>query len=201
MNQRVGNIRNIRVRKALRGDSLTIDLGIQFQGEMQAWMKKDPNNTSYRSFEIKENRYLFLNEEKTSDYYFDGEVIEEIKGNWYFDVELTNEGVKKTIYTGKIVFINDITNSNGVELIPNLENGLLKIESFTATEGQLTYTVDEQKIVDNGFTEVLVNGQQWNSRTGVVSFNDGNVTLGFEDGLITFHAPLESGDQVVIKYS
>lgn len=204
MNHRVSRIKNIRTIKALRGDTLTIDLGVTYEGTLTAWMKKKPNDATYRSFDIVDNRYLVLSNIKTSDYYFNDELVEAVEGKWFFDVELadaSNPSVTKTIYTGKILFYNDITNSQGVELIPNLENGLLKIESFTATSGQLTYTVEEGAIVDNGFNEVIVNGQQWNSRTGEISFPDGNVSLSFEDGVITFHAPLEQGDQVVIKYS
>lgn len=132
MNHRVGTIRNLRTIKSLRGDPLTIDLGINIDGDLRAWMKKDPNDSSYREFEILENRYLVLSKDKTSDYYFENTLIEEISGKWYFDVELLSEGdaesKRKTIYTGTILFINDITGSNGVEAMPyeelfNVEGG------------------------------------------------------------------------------
>lgn len=132
MNHRVSTIKNIRTIKALRGDPLVIDLGSTFDGTMAAWMKKTPNASSYRSFDIIANRYLSLSREKTSDYYFENELIEAIKGKWYFDVELLKTGdpetKKKTIYTGTILFINDITGSDGIESVPfeelfNIEGG------------------------------------------------------------------------------
>lgn len=132
MNHKVGTIRNIRTIKALRGDPLTIDLGINIDGNLRAWMKKKPNDSSYREFDIIENRFLTLSREKTDDYYFEGELIEEVKGKWYFDVELLKTGEpeskRKTIYTGTILFINDITGSTGIESVPfeelfNVEGG------------------------------------------------------------------------------
>ena len=121
MNHRVSSIRNLRTVKALRGESLTIDLGKSYQGTMTAWMKKNPNDSTYRSFDITNNRYLVLSKTKASDYYNEyEELVEAIEGKWKFDVELIPVGGipddAKTIYTGTILFINDITNSVGVEL-------------------------------------------------------------------------------------
>ena len=183
---------------------MKIDLRNSYVGEMKAWMKKNPKDSTYRSFDITGNRYLNLTPEKTSDYYFNGELIEAVEGKWYFDVELFDTGdpsSKRTIYTGIIFFENDITDSEGIELTPSEDNGLLKIESFIATDGQTSFTVSEGKIADNGFLEVNVNGQQWNSRNGQVSFPGGNVSANFATGEITFHIPLQEGDQTVIKYS
>ena len=67
MSQRVQNIKNLRTLKALRGQSLTIDLGQTFTGTMTAWMKKKATDATYRSFEIVDNRYLFLSKEKSQD--------------------------------------------------------------------------------------------------------------------------------------
>jgi hypothetical protein len=119
MNQRVGKIRNIRTLKALRGEEFVIDLGSIITGNLTSWMKKDPNDLTYRSFEIVGNRYLVLSKDKTSDYY-DSEnvIVERIAGKWYFDVELIEEGEEEntTIYTGTILFINDVTGSEGYEV-------------------------------------------------------------------------------------
>lgn len=201
MNNRVSSIRNLRTIRALRGDTLKIDLGISFVGTMRAWMKKDPQSSTYREFTIEDNRYLVLPSIKTSDYYFNGGLIEAIAGKWYFDVELETDLEVKTVYTGKILFINNTTGTLGVELTPSTENGLLIVESFTASANQTSYIVGKGLIKDNGFTEIIVNGQHWNSRTGVVSFPGGNIDLNFNTGEVTFLVPLDQGDQVVIKYS
>ncbi|GAH42985.1 unnamed protein product, partial [marine sediment metagenome] len=60
---------NLRTINAFRGQSLIIDLGKVFEGTLTTWMKRDPKDLIYRSFEIKENRYLFLPKVKTEDYY------------------------------------------------------------------------------------------------------------------------------------
>jgi len=114
-------IPNVRTIKAIRGESLTIDLGKTFEGTLQAWMKKDPNADTYRSFTIIDNRYLQLPQDKTRDYYNSGgQLVEEIKGKWYWDVEQVLDPAKpeevKTIYKGTISFANDITGSSGVEV-------------------------------------------------------------------------------------
>jgi hypothetical protein len=119
-------IRNIRTVKALRGESLTIDLGIVLEGDLRAWMKKDPNDETYRSFNIIGNRYLQLTQAKASDYYDnESQLLESIKGKWFFDVEQILDPEKpeevQTIYRGTILFKNDITGSVGVEIDdPNL---------------------------------------------------------------------------------
>lgn len=122
MINRASSIRNLRTVRALRGDSLMIDLNVTgLVGEMSAWMKKSPNDSTYRSFEIVENRYLILSADKASDYYTDGELTEAIEGKWYFDVVFLEDGKpetnRKTIFTGTISFFNDITGSNGVEMV------------------------------------------------------------------------------------
>lgn len=148
MNHRVGQIRNIRVRKALRGDPFVIDLGIQLQGQMTAWMKKNPNDSTYRSFDILDNRYLTLSREKTSDYYdaITGELTDSIAGKWYFDVEIIEPGKteseKKTVYTGTIFFINDVTGSNGVESL--ITSDLFNVEGGCARAIYLSSQVIDQ---------------------------------------------------------
>ena len=118
------SIPTLRTVKALRGESLTIDLGAVQLGTITAWMKKDPNDITYRSFEIIGNRYLFLSQAKASDYVDGaGKVIESIEGRWLFDVEQILDPALpaevQTVYQGKILFDNDITGSAGDELIPS----------------------------------------------------------------------------------
>ena len=114
-------IRKIKPRKALRGDSLSIDLGLSYPGTMTAWMKRDPNDTTYRPFTIVDNRYLTLTKEETSDYYSGDVLTQTVEGKWYFDVEWISEELDAeavTIYTGTILFFNDVTESNGVQASP-----------------------------------------------------------------------------------
>ena len=114
----------LKTVKAIRGESLSIDLGKTFDGVLEAWMKKSPTDTTYRSFTIVDNRYLFLPKEKTQDYYDieTGNLIEKVEGKWLFDVRSiptlsTNANDEKTIYNGTIDFTNQVTNSQGQELV------------------------------------------------------------------------------------
>jgi len=114
------DVPTLRTVKATRGDALVIDLGKTFLGTLTAWMKKDPTDGTYRSFEIVSNRYLKLSQDKTIDYYDgDGVLIETVGGRWFFDVEQLLDGQdpeeSKTIYKGSILFENDITNSVAIE--------------------------------------------------------------------------------------
>jgi len=124
MISKANNIRNIKVVKALRGNPLSIDLGLPFVGTLEAWMKKSPNDTTYRPFTIVDGQYLTMTGIETSDFY-DGEtLVEAVEGKWYFDVEWTpdTEGaVARKIYTGSIIFYNDVTNSGGVQALPLVE--------------------------------------------------------------------------------
>ena len=71
-------------------------------------------------FSILDNRYLYLTKEKTQDN-FDG--LNKSKGRWDFDVrhiELGGgEDSAQTIYTGVILFENNITDSGGTEILPS----------------------------------------------------------------------------------
>lgn len=131
MSHIVSTKRNIRTLKALRGEALTIDLGKTQIGTLKAWMKKDPNDATFRSFEIKENRYLYLSKEKTDDYFNaeTGKLIEAVEGRWNFDVRLTPEGEDEendaVIYTGTILFKNQVTGSRGVEIINSNAEGVI----------------------------------------------------------------------------
>jgi len=123
MSKRVTSVRNIKTIKAYRGEALTINLGKEYAGgTLTAWMKKSPNASTYREFSIGlTNSTIELSKEKTSDYYnSSGVLIEAIEGRWYFDVEFVADGASsetvETVVSGTILFINDITNSNGYEI-------------------------------------------------------------------------------------
>tara|TARA_R110000803_G_scaffold121637_1_gene189746 strand:+ start:1750 stop:2214 length:465 start_codon:yes stop_codon:yes gene_type:complete len=141
-NQKVGKIKNLRTIKALRNDSLKIDLGKTFIGTLEAWMKKKANDTTHRSFEIIDNRYLFLSREKASDYYFENILESGVQGKWLFDVEFT-EGfeagaIPRTILTGMILFENDITGTNGFEMEVLPYEGLFNVEGGDSLATYLT---------------------------------------------------------------
>lgn len=124
MRQNISTIKNLRTIKALRGESLTIDLGKTYTGTLEAWMKKDPTDTTYRSFTIVDNRYLFLPKEKAQDYYdiVSGDLIEKVEGKWFWDVRYSPEGStnvddEEIIFTGTLSFSNQVTDSEGQELV------------------------------------------------------------------------------------
>ena len=148
MNKKVGSVRNIKTINALRGDKLTIDLGKEFSGGvLTAWMRKDANSVTFRSFEIVSNRYLVLPQEKTKDYYNDeNELVEAIAGKWYFDVEFLKDGddttLSKTIYQGTINYVNDITGSPGYEITGDGT----RFPEYTLSE----LTDDEFSLLKNG---------------------------------------------------
>ncbi len=126
MSQRARTIKNLRTIKAMRGQSLTIDLGEVIEGDLSSWMKTDPNDTTHRSLEVSGGRYLFLTKDKAQDYYDSntGKLIQAIEGRWYFDVVRTPVGGtsidEEVVYTGTIDFENNITNSNGQELVGSI---------------------------------------------------------------------------------
>ena len=115
-------ILDFKTVKALRGQSLLIDLGKTFEGTITAWMKRDPKDTVYRSFEVRDNRYLFLSKAKSQDFY-NSETLElqsKVEGKWYFDVrQLPTAGTEEEeaiLLRGVIDFSNNITDSIGNEL-------------------------------------------------------------------------------------
>ena len=126
MSQRARTIKNLRTIKAMRGQSLTIDLGEVIDGNLSSWMKTDPNDATHRSLEVIDGRYLFLTKDKAQDYYdtSTGKLIQAIEGRWYFDVVRTPIGGTsiddEIVYTGTIDFENNITNSNGQELVGSI---------------------------------------------------------------------------------
>ena len=149
MNRRDTNIPTLKTIKALRGQSLSIDLGIEHTGTLQAWMKKNPNDETYRSFTIVDNRFLFLPKEKSQDY-----VGQNIEGKWYFDVrELplgsTDPNDETTIFEGVISFENQITDSNGSETtaIAELESGLINLSNTSTVYGTVGQIVKIEDLV------------------------------------------------------
>lgn len=110
MRQQISTLRNLRTVKALRGESLRIDLGKTFTGTLTSWMKKDIGETEYIEFDVQEGRYLFLTKAKTADSY---DTKNPTAGRWFFDVRQSPDGGteddEKTIFTGTILFYNNVT--------------------------------------------------------------------------------------------
>jgi hypothetical protein len=192
MSKRVTSVRNIKTIKAYRGEALTINLGKEYAGgTLTAWMKKSPNASTYREFSIGlTNGTIELSKEKASDYYnSSGVLIEAIEGRWYFDVEFIADGASsetvETVVSGTILFINDITNSNGYEIADpqtglvtdslriqiseeqNLDNYLLNglfrfgdtipnISSLTFTKADGSSSDLEQLISGTSISEILI---------------------------------------------
>lgn len=187
MSHKVGKIRNLRVIKALRGESLSIDLGRSWNGVVTAWMKKNSNSETYRSFEVLDNRYLILSKEKTSDYYNGENLIESIEGKWYFDVELIEDGStieqSQTIYTGTIYFENDITGSNGVEIL-DYDNGL----SLKTVEN--TNSINLTKEESNLKADLNISDNQGEGVTVTIEEDGLKVNINYPDSDSTFDSEL-----------
>ena len=155
------SVPTLKTVKALRGESLSIDLGKTFDGLLEAWMKKSPTDTTYRSFTIVDNRYLFLPKEKTQDYYDieTGDLIEKVQGKWYFDVRSiptlsTKADDEKTIYEGTIEFKNQVTDSQGQELVYSereYANEFIKL-----VDTPLSYSGEEGKVPMVNSTETAI---------------------------------------------
>jgi len=149
MAQSTEPVLDFRTIKAIRGQSLTIDLGKTFEGDITAWMKRDPEDIVYRSFEVKENRYLFLTKDKAQDFYNNQtlELESKVEGKWYFDVRQLPTGgdaqEEAILLKGIIDFSNNITDSIGNELTePNYPWATTVIElqdtpTVYGTEGQV----------------------------------------------------------------
>lgn len=116
------------------------------------------------------------------------------EGEWGAETdEIGTENLKIKIGDG-------INRWNDLDYIFNISKKK-KVERFLATNGQVSFSVSASAIVDDGLSEVQVNGQNWNSRTGITSFTGGNISIDFVTGAITFHIPLSTDDQVIIKYN
>ena len=79
--------------------------------------------------------------------------------------------------------------------------GFAFVQSFTATNNQTSVTVNAGVIADDGKWFVQVGSEFWNSTTGITPFPEGNLTINFATGQITFNIPLNSGTQVIIKHN
>ena len=110
MARQISTLRTLKAVKALKGESLKIDLGKTFTGTLTSWMKKDSLEDEYIEFDIIEGRYLFLTKNKTADLFDTKNVV---AGTWYFDVrQLPTDGTEddeKTIFVGTILFYNNVT--------------------------------------------------------------------------------------------
>lgn len=91
------------------------------------------------------------------------------------------------------------SNANFTELYAAI--GSYKIHRFVAGANQTSFTVPDGVIVDNGLWTCQVGSELWNSTTGITSFTDGNITINFATGQITFNTPLDQGTQVIFKYN
>lgn len=178
MGDRVQKIRNIRTIKALRGQSLTIDLGETLVGTVTAWMKKNPNDTSYREFSIIDNRYLFLSKDNTEDYYDVGTglLIETVQGKWNFDVRtvpLSSVSVddEKVVTSGTILFQDNITDSQGAPLVYTNVPGINALTSLVDTPTAYL-PADAGKILQVNSTAT---GVEFNTITGDLSYNHSQV--------------------------
>lgn len=150
MSRKVQKIANVRTVKALRGQSLTIDLGKTFTGSLSAWMKRNPTDTTYRSFTIVDGRYLFLPKEKAQDL----SNTDLIEGRWDFDVRQlpagsTDPNDEQIIFTGSIVFSNQITDSNGNEVVttPEAESGMINLSNTSSVYGTPGQVVRAKELI------------------------------------------------------
>ena len=170
MSYKIQKIANLRTVKALRGQSLTIDLGKTFTGTITAWMKKSPNDVIYRSFTTTDNRNLFLSKEKTQDYYDETtlELLSEVSGKWYFDVrQLPTGGTtedEKVIFTGTILFEDNITDSTGRELIDPSVPWATNITQLSDVPS--TYGTSQQLLI----VKPTQDGVEWASASDIINF-------------------------------
>lgn len=105
----------VKTIKARKNESLKIDLGRVYEGSLESWMKRNPNEITHRTFTIIDNRYLFLTKEQASDFFdIDNNLIEGVEGKWLFDVKQTIglDGAR-VVFRGVILFSNKITNNIG----------------------------------------------------------------------------------------
>ena len=150
MIQRPSKIKNLKTINALRGQSLTIDLGEAFTGTLSAWMKRDPTDSTYRSFTIVDGRYLFLPKDKAQDL----SATDLVAGKWYFDVRHLADGTtdpndEEVVYTGTILFSNNITDSDGVEIetIPEAESGMINLSNTSTVYGTVGQVVEAKDLI------------------------------------------------------
>ena len=75
----------------------------------------------------------------------------------------------------------------------------LKTEKFIYDGNSII--ASSASIADDGFCNVFVNGVLWSSRTGKLSFLDGNISINFLTGVISFEFAPQIGDHIIIKYN
>ena len=150
MIQRPSKIKNLKTINALRGQSLTIDLGEAFTGTLSAWMKRKPTDSTYRSFTIVDGRYLFLPKDKAQDL----SATDLVAGKWNFDVRHLADGTtdpndEEVVYTGTILFSNNITDSDGVEIetIPETESGMINLSNTSTVYGTVGQVVEAKDLI------------------------------------------------------
>ena len=128
----------------------------------EAWMKKDPNDETYRSFTIVDGRYLYLPKSKTQDYYDvdSGVIVQAVEGRWNYDVRLLPTGAtssddEHTVYRGVINFENQITGSEGEELV--YANGPHKVATFNGLIGDgILTSIPVTHDIGNQFLQVSI---------------------------------------------
>ena len=150
MSYKVQKIANLRTVKALRGQSLTIDLGKTFTGTLTAWMKRKPTDSTFRSFTIVDGRYLFLPKEKAQDL----SATDLVEGKWNFDVRhlpvgTTDPNDEQIIFTGSINFSNHITDSNGTEIstTAETESGMIALSNTSSVYGTVGQVVKAKELI------------------------------------------------------
>ena len=150
MTRRSSTIKNLRTVSAVKGQSLTIDLGKTFTGTLSAWMKRKPTDETYRSFTIVDGRYLFLPKDKAQDL----SATDLAVGKWYFDVRHLADGTvdpndEEIIYTGTILFSDNITDSNGVEIetVPETESGMINLSNTSTVYGTVGQVVAAKDLI------------------------------------------------------
>ena len=150
MSYKVQKIKNLRTVKALRGQSLTIDLGKTITGTLTAWMKRKSTDSTYRSFTIVDGRYLFLPKEKTQDL----STTDLVEGKWSFDVRQLPVGTidpndEEIIYTGSIDFSNHITDSDGTEVATTAEteSGMIALSNTSSVYGTVGQVVKAKDLI------------------------------------------------------
>jgi len=77
------------------------------------------------------------------------------------------------------------------------------IHYFTAVEGQTGFTVNSGVIIDDGQWFCQVGSELWNSTNGVAPFADGNISINFATGVVTFQQgiTLRQGTHVIFKHN
>lgn len=77
------------------------------------------------------------------------------------------------------------------------------IHFFTAVEGQTGFTVNSGVIIDDGQWFCQVGSELWNSTNGLAPFADGNISINFATGVITFQngITLRQGTHVIFKHN